>query len=328
MAGEKKNYLWKLVNQNDMVFWTKTCSTIYLSEPPVLMPKSLVESGSGGKIISPPKLGSDPLGMKGIGAGGFASKSRGYYQTIGRHSYGSFILIVGGELSVRDGARSALLTDKDMLFIPSNKTCDISVKRTSVRIIWFHLSAQWQHFMSRFTETVWKKFRRSAVLKALAAAYRDEVYSQEADASILEHCADAIAETLRAEFTDIGALKPHSDDARIEKLLLDAEKSGRKITAQTAAATLGMTTAELDAVSLRTRGISFSKLAMKARMQESMRLLRSEGASCAEVSEYVGYASQFAFSRAFKAYFGAPPERFRTCAQSHKTAQTFRRCSH
>ncbi|KJY35232.1 helix-turn-helix transcriptional regulator, partial [Streptomyces sp. NRRL S-495] len=47
------------------------------------------------------------------------------------------------------------------------------------------------------------------------------------------------------------------------------------------------------------------------RMAIAARMLRETGASLSDVAENAGYTSEFAFAKAFKRHFGAPPGAYR-----------------
>jgi AraC-like DNA-binding protein len=54
----------------------------------------------------------------------------------------------------------------------------------------------------------------------------------------------------------------------------------------------------------------------RERLQRAAELLQTSDAKLAELAENAGYATEFAFSRAFKRLFGIPPARFRRAARA------------
>jgi transcriptional regulator GlxA family with amidase domain len=51
------------------------------------------------------------------------------------------------------------------------------------------------------------------------------------------------------------------------------------------------------------------------RMRQAARFLRDSDHPVGEIATRVGYESEYAFNRAFKRAFGAPPGRYRTIAR-------------
>jgi transcriptional regulator GlxA family with amidase domain len=109
-----------------------------------------------------------------------------------------------------------------------------------------------------------------------------------------------------------GTEAPRAREAGLEKAeqLMRAEPE-RRWTVSSLARRAGMSRA----VFARKFGVEFGRSPLRylteVRMERAAELLRASDLPLAEVAERVGYASEFAFNRAFKRHFLLPPGGYR-----------------
>jgi transcriptional regulator GlxA family with amidase domain len=85
----------------------------------------------------------------------------------------------------------------------------------------------------------------------------------------------------------------------------------RRWTVQELSRAVGLSRAALARRFIAVTGRSPRRQLIELRLAIGAALLEGSDASLAEVAARVGYTSEFAFSRAFKRRYGAPPSRFR-----------------
>jgi AraC-like DNA-binding protein len=101
-------------------------------------------------------------------------------------------------------------------------------------------------------------------------------------------------------------------NARVEKALelLNGDIS-KRWTVELLARTVGLSRPAFARQFLRVLGLSPMRYLAQKRMQIAAALLLGSDAALAEVAARVGYHSEFAFNRAFKRHYGAPPGVYR-----------------
>lgn len=101
-------------------------------------------------------------------------------------------------------------------------------------------------------------------------------------------------------------------DARLGPVLnLIHANPGDSWSVATLAETAGMSRSALAQRFKQRVGMSVARYVTHWRMQEAIELLRSSRFSVAAIAERCGYASEVAFRKAFRAYVGIPPGKFR-----------------
>ena len=305
--GEKVSYSWKFCDDNDMVFWTDGSSGRYFGRPTDFVPAN-AEQRAAAAIKIPAAPARDALSARGIIAGGFAEKSRGYFHTIGRHGYANFVAVISGSLRVRGADTTAVVGRGEFFLVPTDSGCTVSAVRAPAKILWFHLGRGWGGLSRGRRDTLFGKCGNLPLLLSLSRAYESEIFSQ-ADSSVLENCADAIAYALRREFSPQGR-QPEVAKKSVAEYVAKLGRSAKIVPLAHAAAQLGVSGREIDGFCLQTRGANFSKHVHSLAMRRASRLLAA-GKSCAYAAEKIGYANQFSFSRAFAAFFGRRPSEYR-----------------
>ena len=306
MSGKHK-YLWTYSDEDSMVFWSKSSDGKYLTTPTEVVPKSLIRHDGGGEIQAPPKNSPEILPRFGILHAGFSRKAAGYFHIIGKNKYTSIVLIESGSLRVRTGEGNILLKKNDILIVPPDVDCGpISTNIAGARIFWAHICKTRARRIG-LRKTAIRRCKSPSSVLNLARAYEAEVYSAAPSVRILTDTAAALSHALIREIT----LKADQYDtfaARAEKLFRRIEK-GKYITTAEAARLLSVKPDKLDGICLKTKSLTYSKYSLMCRMKHAAEYLE-RGYSATQISEKVGYATAFAFSRAFKKYFGLSPSKY------------------
>ena len=143
-------------------------------------------------------------------------------------------------------------------------------------------------------------------LLPLSEAYISELFSKTPDMPILSGCSNLIIRALRRELRECG--RAPREFKKLEAVISAIERGGGgKISAAELAKRLGMPLSKLNGYALRTRNMTFPKIVHKRQMEIAAEMLSDGKMSCAETGEKLGFSSQFAFSRSFKAYYAIPP---------------------
>lgn len=303
--GAKKDgeYLWTFVDENDMIFWSRGSDSVYMGDPGEFMPPGFI--GKSNNILKS-NCAFNPFRKSGIVAGGISTKGKNYYQSIGRHEYFSVIIVAGGTLGLSDGKSKATLKAADMALIPPEAACDFRVKSAPAPILWFNLGKKWIPFLGRSSDIRISRCKNFDFLLPLSEAYISELFSKAPDMPILSGCSNLIIRALRRELRECG--RAPREFKKLEAVISAIERGvGRKISAAELAKRLGMPLSKLNGYALRTRNMTFPKIVHKRQMEIAAEMLSDGKMSCAETGEKLGFSSQFAFSRSFKAYYAIPP---------------------
>lgn len=305
--SKKHKYLWTYSDEDSMVFWSKSSDGKYLTTPTEVVPKSLIRHDGGGEIQAPPKNSPEILPRFGILHAGFSRKAAGYFHIIGKNKYTSIVLIESGSLRVRKGKENILLKRNDILIVPQNVDCGpISTNSSGARIFWAHICGTCA-FPDNPTGTTIRRCKNPSSILNLSHAYEAEIYSAIPSIQILTDIASALSHGLRREIS-VKKGKDCQFTVRAEKLFARIGK-GEFIATSEAAHLLSVNTNKLDAICLQIKSMTFSKYTLMCKMKNAAEYL-ARGFSATDVSGKVGYATVFAFSRAFKKYFGLPPSKY------------------
>ena len=315
--SKKHKYLWTYSDEDSMVFWSESSDGKYLTSPSEVVPKSLIRRDGGGEIQAPPKNSPEILPRFGILHAGFSWKAAGYFHIIGKNKYTSIVLIESGSLRVRTVKRNILLKKSDILIVPPNVDCGpISTNSSGARIFWAHICGTCA-FPDNPTGTTIRRCKNPSSILNLSRAYEAEIYSATPSIQILTDIASALSHALRREIV-VKKGKDFRLTARAEKLFARIGK-GNFIATSEAARLLCVNTNKLDAICMQIKSMTFSKYTLMCKMKNAAEYL-TRGFSATDVAGKVGYATVFAFSRAFKKYFGLPPSKY---AKSESAADAF-----
>ncbi len=302
-AKEDGKYLWTFVDENDMIFWSRDSDSVYMGDPGEFMPPDFI--GKRNNILKS-NCAFNPFRKSGIVAGGISTKGKNYYQSIGRHEYFSVIIVAGGALGLSDGKNKLTLKAADMALVPPEAACDFRVKSAPAPILWFNLGKKWIPFLGRNADIRISRCKNFDFLLSLSEAYISELFSKNPDMPILSGCSNLIIRALRRELKECE--RAQAEFKKLEARISAIERGGGgKIAAAELAKKLGMPLSKLNGYALRTRNMTFPKIVHKRQMEIAAEMLSAGKASCAEAGERLGFSSQFAFSRSFKAYYGIPP---------------------
>lgn len=165
----------------------------------------------------------------------------------------------------------------------------------------------------------WVHEERRALKIVFLSAYRNFDFAHEAirygvkrylvkppDFAALAACLRGLKEELDRE----SAVRPGIDPV-IDAVLGYAAAHPAEATLREAARLVGMSPHSLSACFRERTGKTFSRHLTQVRMERASALLRDPGNSVLSVSGKLGYTSPKNFTRAFRAYFGTSPRRFR-----------------
>ena len=307
-GAKRAGYVWKFSNESDMVYWPAGSSGSYFGRTTKFVPDGSAERQSAG-ISAPESLAFDALAKRGIHAGGFAVKTRGYYHTIGAHKYANFVAVISGSLRVRCNTRKIGVSAGSLFVLPPDSECVITVGRAPAKILWFHLAGDWLSLCKGQNVLRTKECATLPLLTALAKAYEAEAFSKYQDISILANCADSISNALCRELSTAGG-GDADEAAKLAEFMEDFGKNPEIISLERAARKAQVGARKLDIYCMKTRGVNFSKFAKNAGMARAAQLA-AEGFDCAQIAKKIGYASPFSFSRAFFKFFGKRPSELR-----------------
>lgn len=112
-----------------------------------------------------------------------------------------------------------------------------------------------------------------------------------------------------------GDPQPAPDLRVAQALALMASQPGKRWTVSSLARNVGLSRAAFAKRFVLASGMSPLRYLCQVRLELAAGLLQSSEASLAELARAVGYASEFAFSRAFKRQYGVAPSLFRRRAR-------------
>ncbi len=297
---ENKKYLFKDISDSRMLLWTSTSTQRYLTAPTGYIPKNLIDVDNG-KIRMPPNPKISQLERVGFFKAGFESKSgRSFYQYAQKERFARFILVIKGKLPISFDGKKQILLEDDVLIIPPNLDLTVYGSKSTPHIFWLHCDKRWNFSPNIFI----KKMTRAKQLFFLASAYSEEIYSKNPNVSFLRALAESIAECIRVEFFDNSQQLKNNV---IEKAL---RENHQIMNARALAKQLGISIFEIDEYCQKKYGLNLTKLLLKTRMESALKILKQKNSSCLQASKVAGYKTQFAFSKAFKKYYGLRPSKF------------------
>ena len=155
------------------------------------------------------------------------------------------------------------------------------------------------------------------VIRALTATAGAELRLKLASGStLLVLTGECEVQVLSGSVREAAAARPASDP-RVDRVLQAMRRCpSRRWTVAALAKQAGMSRAAFARAFLAATGQTPLAWLCRERLQRAAELLQSSDANLAELAENAGYATQFAFSRAFKRLFGVPPARFRRAARA------------
>ena len=121
--------------------------------------------------------------------------------------------------------------------------------------------------------------------------------------------------SVRASARPANGARDRVRDVRVERALAAVRaEPQRRFTVRALAKVAGASPSTFARLFVRSLGMTPHAWLAAERLARAERLLVETGATLAEVAVSTGYASEFAFSRAFKRRFGVAPGRFRRTA--------------
>ncbi len=300
------DYAFSVINNDDMICWTKGSTQQYLSQPTKLINRlGISELWAEGLLTKPASVNSNILGKYGIAAMAFSRRTSDFYHFVKTTTCTDIAVVVSGSISFHNDVSALKISAGNALVIPAGSSGHFRITSARASFYWFDVLKGCE---------IDRRVGRSACVKKMGCFkelvyvldfYKEEIYNRN-DARILETYAAAFYALFMRELSaDCGMRRSKAFEslvARISKRPSEFESAAKS------AAELGWTVYELDKASLSLFGAKFAKVVLAIRMKEASRLLAEGRLSCGRIAEKVGYGSVFSFSYAYKRYYGHSPK--------------------
>lgn len=231
----------------------------------------------------------------------------GYYHSRCNPNFTDFICVFDGAMEIKFGKEKKKIKRGEAFILPPNQLADSFVVAKETKVFWVHFKniQFWNEVFGK--KPFVKKLDSFESIYFLANLYRDEVFSQNPSVQILESTAELMVLFFKREF---GVRANRVSESAFEKFLKRIEESlDEDLTASSVAREMGISRKALDMLCLKNRLLSFPKLLSKMRMKKALDMLKS-GESNQSVARAVGYSNAFAFSKAFKLFYGKSPKKY------------------
>ncbi|MFK7692022.1 AraC family transcriptional regulator [Paenibacillus sp. HJGM_3] len=145
--------------------------------------------------------------------------------------------------------------------------------------------------------------------QALETRYRDDAWTeQEFDCTMKSVLIQLYRAQDRPEAASALSRKQRQAVSRVMRRV--QEEGGRRIPHEELAELVGLTPAYMSKIFKLYTGTSLKEYVTKVRLQRAKHLLSETTMNVSQVSDALGYASVFLFSKQFKQHFGTPPSSF------------------
>ena len=299
------DYLLRLSNNDELIYWPKDTTQQYLSKPSRLMPSSLVKTTDNGKITQPQKLPYDILERAGIIAAAFSRKSSKAHHYLSKAPYSIIVFALNGIIGFRSGENKFQLKRGESLIIPKGGMGHLAIRSPFSDMFWLHINGKSPLNPHIGKDVCVKKFDSYEEIIKILEIYKKEIYFKKRSILVLENLVNTLSILLTR---DLCGQPEKLDESTVEKLMREMGKNPSKnFTRPMVAKRFKISADELDKIFLRHCGNKFSKVVLSIRMKEAFKLLKGGLRDCSEIASIIGYGSVFSFSRAFKAYYGKSP---------------------
>lgn len=297
MTENSKKYAFQRKSDSELLLMSSLCEENYLSKPNIPQNLPIVKSH-----LSSTKF--DPLLKKGIIAASIASHKKHFYLERIRPEFHAISFTRSGKGTV-SFLQKKINMKKDMHFIYTASSRAVYESFSKWNVCWFMFDKNsfWNSLMPNAPTTATSKYAND--IESIMCMYLKELKKYKPSGKILNLYADIIVELLKSELlpftpqnpsfkkltsltSDI-SLNPHKN----WKLKIEAKKFA---TSQTS----------LNNLFKKFYFKTFKAFLLNERMNYAHKLL-SEGLNNQKVSTLIGYKSSFAFSKAFKKFFGVSP---------------------
>jgi len=304
MAGDKKQgYIWEKKSNRELLLMPEACEEHFLANP--TMPVDLKRAGIG-CITTPKNSAADSfLKSRGIISASVSTHKRGFYLSRAGVDFHLAIFSREGEALLNLNGAKRKISKGCVFFAPAGSVFEYTALK-DWRVFWFHIENAGPWLMGRAAEPFLKKASYGARIYAAMADYLAEADCAAPSRKLMGAYADVMDEFLKRELCPAASQDP--EFCRLEDFAAAARADlSRPPSAASAAAALGVSKAKLHRLCMKYWGAGFAKIMLEKRMEAAMQMVTEARLSNARIAEAVGYATPFAFSKSYKAYFGVSP---------------------
>lgn len=212
-----------------------------------------------------------------------------------------------GKVTFANGRQSQLKAG-DLLTLPAGKLHDYGIDGPEWQILWLHLDRQ--------TITLYWGVKKTLLLPELqhlfAACFEFMHNAREKIELIYAMYAQLILGTVKREFNSKPSKTDHETIGRLTGLLKEINSQpGKKWTVKNMAARTFFSEGYFYNVFKDHIGMSPMDKVLELRMSRACEYLRNTDYRLDRIADLLGYADQFAFSKAFKRWQGISPKEYR-----------------
>ncbi len=303
----ENKYIWEKKTDQELQLWPDGSSECYLSTP--FVPAKEINKNSQRPLVnSPSNLAQDFLKVRGVISAGITNHKKGYYQERSGASFHLVIYTYGGSALFKVGKDKVTVKTGDVFVAPAGSSYSVSCENGEWNVFWFHLGSTdtWKLFFN--TSAHVEKSKNFDKLLQIIMLYSEEVYASELSPVMLESYAGIITEYIKRDFI-VGEFS--SEVKTLEKLFVQMRRTlNAKWSAISAAKSMGLTVKRLNALCLEVHSETFSKILFRNRMQKAFEMLSLGKYTYSEIASETGYSDAYAFSKAFKLFYGKSPHLF------------------
>ena len=300
----KPKYIWEKKTDQELLFWPDDSYEHYITE--AFVPADTINNKSGKKLISQPDSAEyDFFKCRGILSASITLHKKGFYQHRSNADFHVLLYTIKGSATITFSGKKIKVGQGDVFICSAGEEYSIACTNSDWSLFWFHLdkNGNWNKLLKQ-TQYV-KKSQNFKTLLQMINLYSEEIKSKKSSAIVLESYAEIITEFLQREFDFVQSIKHQ----QISKVIAQMRSSfGKKWTSSLAASKAKVSVKNLNNFCLEHYSESFSKLLLRIRMHNAIALLNNK--SIADVAKLVGYSDRFAFTKAFKHFFGKTPVSF------------------
>ena len=303
----ENRYIWEKKTDQELQLWPDGSSECYLSEP--FVPAKEINKTSGKPLVnSPSNLAQDFLKVRGVLSAGITKHKKSYYQERSGVNFHVILYALSGSATVKIGKNKTKVCSGDVLVAPAGSSYSVSCESNGWNTFWFHLgkTESWKGLFDIPIHV--EKSKNFSKLTQIVQLYSEEVYATELSPVMLESYASIITEYIKRDF-----LVDYSvpEKKKLETLLVEMRRTlGFKWSAVNAAGRLGVSVKRLNTLCMEVHSETFSKILFRNRMQKAFEMLSIGKYSYSEVANETGYSDAYAFSKAFKLFYGKSPHLF------------------
>ena len=301
------NYIWERKTDQELQLWPDGSSECYLSEP--FVPAKEINKTSGKPLVnSPSNIAQDFLKVRDVLSAGITKHQKSYYQERSDANFHVILYTLNGSATVKVDNEKIKMKKGDVFIAPSGSSYTLSCESSTWQTFWFHLgkTKSWKRLLDIPPHV--EKSKNFPKLTQIVQLYSEEVYASELSPVMLESYANIIVEYIKRDFL-VDYTSPEKKE--LENLLVEMYRTlGAKWSALDASKRLGISVKRLNALCTEMHSETFSKILFRNRMQKALEMLSVGKYSYSDIATETGYSDAYAFSKAFKLFYGKSPHLF------------------